>query len=110
MNSLGENIDEASLVHKILRSFPEIFNPKVSVVEELSGVKTMPIDQLLGILTSYEIRIVKQKSTTREASFKSDKNIDSEMDVAEEKFVRRLKKGSGKYKGNMPFKCGKIGH
>ena len=35
------------------------------------------------------------------------------MDVSEEKFVRRLKKGSGKYKGNMPFKCfkcGKIGH
>ena len=35
------------------------------------------------------------------------------MDVAEEKFVRTLKKGSGKYKGNIPFKCfrcGKIGH
>ena len=35
------------------------------------------------------------------------------MDVAEAKFVRRLKKGSGKYKGKMPFKCfkcGKIGH
>ena len=35
------------------------------------------------------------------------------MDVAEAKFVRRMKKGSGKYKGKMPFKCfkcGKIGH
>ena len=35
------------------------------------------------------------------------------MDVVEEKFVRRLKKGSGKCKGKMPFKCfkfGKIGH
>ena len=35
------------------------------------------------------------------------------MDVAEEKFVRSLKKGLPKYKGNMPFKCfkcGKIGH
>ena len=35
------------------------------------------------------------------------------MDVAEAKFVRRLKKGLGKYKGKIPFKCfncGKIGH
>ena len=32
------------------------------------------------------------------------------MDVAEAKFVKRLKKGSGKYKGKMPFKCRKIGH
>ena len=57
--------------------------------------------------------ISKDKSTTREASFKADKNIDSEMDVTEAKFVRRLKKGSGKYKWKMPFKCfncGKEGH
>ena len=32
------------------------------------------------------------------------------MDVVEVRFLRRLKKGSGKYKGKMPFKCGKIGH
>lgn len=35
------------------------------------------------------------------------------MDVTEAKFVRRLEKGSGKYKGKMPFKCfnyGKLGH
>ena len=35
------------------------------------------------------------------------------MEEIEEKFVRRLKKGSGKYKGKLPFKCfnyGKVGH
>ena len=35
------------------------------------------------------------------------------MDVIEAMFIRRLKKGSGKYKGNMSFKCfncGKVGH
>ena len=34
MKSLGEKIDEASLVQKILRSFLERFNPKVSAIEE----------------------------------------------------------------------------
>ena len=59
------------------------------------------------------MRISKDESTTRESSFKAYKNTDSEMDVIEAKFVRRLKKGSGKYKCKMPFKCfncGKIGH
>ena len=89
---------------------PDRFNPKVSAIEELNDLKTLPIDQLLGTLTAYEMRISKHKSTTREKSFKEDKNIDSKMDVIEEKFVRRLKTGSGK---KLPFKCfncGKVGH
>ena len=59
------------------------------------------------------MRISKDKSITRESYFKEDKNIDSELDDIEAKFVRRLKKGSRKYQGKLPFKCfkcGKIGH
>jgi hypothetical protein len=113
MKGLGEKFDESLLVQKILRSLPDKFNPKVSAIEELSDLKTLSIDQLLGTLTAYEMRINKDKSSTREASFKADKNTDSELDDIEAKFVRRLKKGSGKYHGKFPFKCfncGKIGH
>jgi hypothetical protein len=73
----------------------------------------LDFDQLLGTLTAYEMRIVKDKPTSREASFKNDKNEDSEPDEIEAKFVRILKKGSGKYQGKLPFKCfncGRIGH
>jgi hypothetical protein len=113
MKSLGEKIEEPSLVQKILRSLPDRFNPKVSAIEELNDIKTLSFDQLLGTLTSYEMRIVTDKPTSREASFKEDKNEVFEPDEIEAKFVRRLKKGSGKYQGNLPFKCfdcGKIGH
>jgi hypothetical protein len=88
-------------------------NPKVSAIEEINDLKTLSIDQLLGTVTSYEMRINKDKSITREASFKADKNTDSDLDDIEAKFVRRLKKGSRKYQGKLPFKCfncGKIGH
>jgi hypothetical protein len=113
MKGLGETFDDSLLVQKILRSLPDKFNPKVSAIEELNYLKTLSIDQLLGTLTAYEMRINKDKSSTREASFKADKNTDSELDDIEAKFVRRLKKGSGKYQGKLPFKCfncGKIGH
>jgi hypothetical protein len=113
MKGLGEKIEESILVQKILRSLLDKFNPKVSAIEELNDLKTLSIDQLLGTLTTYEMRINKDKSITREASFKEKKNTDSDLDDIEAKFVRRLKKGSGKYKGKFPFKCfncGKIGH
>jgi hypothetical protein len=113
MKALGETIGEPSLVHKILRSLPDRFNPKVSSIEELNDLKTLSFDQLLGTLTAYEMRIVTDKPTSREASFKADKSEDSEPDEIEEKFVRRLKKGLGKYQGKLPlkcFNCGKIGH
>jgi hypothetical protein len=113
MKGLGEKFDDSLLVQKILRSLPDKFNPKVSAIEELNDLKTLSIDQLLGTLTAYEMRINKDKSSTREASFKADKNTDSELDDIEAKFVRRLKKGSGKYQEKLPFKCfncGKIGH
>lgn len=113
MKALGETIDEPSLVQKILRSLPDRFNPKVYAIEELNDLKTLEFDQLLRTLTAYEMRIVKYKPTSREASFKEDKNEDSEPDEIEAKFVKRLKKGSGKYKGKLLFKCfncGRICH
>jgi hypothetical protein len=80
MKGLGEKIEETLLVHNILRSLLDKFNPKVSEIEELNDLKTLSIDQLLGTLTAYEMRIIKDKSITREASFKADKNIDSDLD------------------------------
>jgi hypothetical protein len=73
----------------------------------------LDFDQLLGTLTAYEMRIGKYKPTSIEASFKEYKDEDSEPDEIEAKFVRRLKKGSGKYQGKFPFKCfncGNIGY
>jgi hypothetical protein len=104
MKCLGEKFDNSLLVQKILRSLPDKFNPKVSAIEELSDLKTLSIDQLLRTLTAYEMRINKDKSSTREASFKEDNNTNSELDDIEAKFVRRLNKGSRKYQGKFPFK------
>jgi hypothetical protein len=113
MRGLGETIDDSLLVQKILRSLPERFNPKVSAIEEMSELKTLSLDQLLGTLTAYEMRISTDQNSSREASFKAEKSTGSELDEIEAKFVRRLKTGSGKYNGKLPFKCfncGKVGH
>ena len=58
------------------------------------------------------MRISNGKSTTKELAFKADKkpkeehdNPCCESDEEEAKFVRKLKRGSGKYKCKLPVKC-----
>ena len=79
MKGLGETIVESFLVQKILRSLLDRFNSKVSTIEEIDDLKTLTLDQLLGTLTYYEMRISKGKSTTRVVSFKAKKNTESDF-------------------------------
>jgi hypothetical protein len=65
MKGLREKIEDVLLVQKILISMPDRFNPKFYAIEELNDLKTLSIDQILGTLTTYEMRISRDKSTTR---------------------------------------------
>ena len=57
MKAFGETIPESVIVQKILRSLPPIFNPKVSAIEETTDWDTLTMNQLLGNLTAYEMRL-----------------------------------------------------
>lgn len=72
-------------------------------------------------MTAYEMRIGKSKPLEKERTFttkkstkaKSNSDDEEKSDGAKENFVRKLKRGKGKYKGNLPFKCfncGDVGH
>ncbi|KAH9293136.1 hypothetical protein KI387_041660 [Taxus chinensis] len=124
IRGLGENIEESIIVQKILRSLPLRFDAKVSAIEEMKDLDKLSMDELHGILTAYEMRTESNRPSKKEAAFKvskkekikepeSNENSSSEEDDKEALFIRKLKKGSGKYKGKLPFKCfncGKIGH
>ena len=57
MKALGETIRECVIVQKILRSLPSSFNPKVSSIEETADWETLTMNQLLGNLIAYEMRL-----------------------------------------------------
>ena len=103
------------------------FDSKISAIEERTDMDTMTVDKLHGTLTAYEMRTEQEDSSGKEATFKSfnkrgtskpnpkskDKNNDESNNEEEANFVRKLKRGTGKYKGKLPlicFECGKIGH
>ena len=62
MNSafnLSEKIPEPKIVRKILRSLPERFHAKITVIEESKNIDTIPLTELNGNLQTYELDLVR---------------------------------------------------
>jgi hypothetical protein len=127
VNSIKEEEEELTdkpIVNNILRSLPMRYDAKISTIEDRSDIGTLTVDQLHGIFTAYEIRTWNDKSSKRETTFttsktnmRQEKKTNDELsDIYDEEtanFIKKLKKGTGKYKGKIPLICfnrGKIGH
>ena len=123
IKGLGVQLPDDELVEKVLRTLPMAYNPKLSTLEDREKLEYLTMDELYGILTSYELILGIDNLPKGEESFKVIKktnqkqklqtNHDQESDEEDANFVKRNEKGSGKYKGKLPFKCfncGRIGH
>jgi hypothetical protein len=100
------------------------YDSKVYTFEDQQNLDKCTMDELHGILITYEMRIKQEKSSKRETTFKASKetnnhehvpneNHSDKSDKEEANFIRKLQKGSGKYKGKLSFKCfncGKVGN
>ena len=127
IKGLGEKVEEPVIVQKILRSLRMRFDSKISAIEERTDLDTMTVDELHGTLIAYEMRTEQEDPSGKEEAFKasnkrgtnkpkpkSEYSNDDESDSEEEaNFVRKLRRGTNKYKGKLPlkcFECGRIGH
>jgi hypothetical protein len=82
----------------------------------------MNMDRIHGIFTSYEMRTKKEQLDLKDVVFKIYVKLSTPQDhdssehfsnEEEANFVKKLKRGSGKYNSILPFKffhCGKIDH
>ena len=111
--NLGEKIEDAKVVRKILRSLPESFQEKVTVIEESKDLDEIKIQELIGSLQTYELGLPSHKPSKSLALKTITKRMDdsSEEDDVEKavaflakNFRNFLKmKNSGK-----PFSKGKF--
>ncbi|XP_057846870.2 uncharacterized protein LOC131056581 [Cryptomeria japonica] len=108
---LGEEIDEHDVVAKVVRMLLPKFETKISTLEEKKHFSKMTMHKLQSILTAYEMRIGNTLSTSKETTFKVEKQEDSESELSnvfEALLVRKLKK---KFQGKFKcFGCGKTKH
>eukprot|EP00253_Pinus_taeda_P010413 PITA_10413 len=118
MKNLGEEIKEAVVVEKVLRYFSPKFESKVSTIEEKENLRNLTMSQLHGILTAYEMR-KGGPSDRREGAFKASGKGDYyelghvSEEEEESNFVKNLQRGTGRFRGKLPFKffaCGRVSH
>jgi hypothetical protein len=57
IKGLGEEMKETIIVQKVLRSLPMRYDLNISSLEERTYLDTLSMDELHGILTTYEMRI-----------------------------------------------------
>ena len=57
--NLGEIYDQPKIVRKILKSLTENFRPKVTAIIQSKDVNSIPVDELVGSLQSYELDLPK---------------------------------------------------
>ena len=74
-DNLGEIYDQPKIVRKILRSLIEDFRPKVTVIIESKDVDSIPTDELVGSLQSYELDLPKT-SKSKSMVLKSVDDVD----------------------------------
>ena len=98
--NLGEKIEDAKVVRNILRSLLESFWAKVTAIEESKDLDEIKIQELMGSLQTYELRLPSHKSsksltlkTITERMDDSSEEDDEEKEVAflAKKFWKFLK-------------------
>ena len=115
--NLGEKIEDAKVVRKILRSLPKIFRAKVTAIEESKDLDEIKIQELIGSLQTYEIGFPSHKSskslvfkTINERmgdSFDED-DVEKEVEFLAKNFRKLLKmKNNGKSFGEGKFSSSK---
>ena len=111
--NLGEKIEDAKVVRKILRSLLESFRAKVTAIEESKDLDEIKIQELIGSLQTYELGLPSHKSskslarktiTERMGDFFEEDGVEKDVAFLTKNFRKFLKmKNSGK-----PFNKGKF--
>ena len=73
--NLGEIYDQPKIVRKILRSLTEDFRPKVTAIIASKDVDSIPVDELVGSLQSYESNLPKTNKS-KSIALKSVDDVD----------------------------------
>ena len=97
--NLGETIPEPKIVKKVLRSLPERFHAKITVIEESKDINQIPLTELVGNLQTNELGLTrigkmgKGKSMALKAkSSETDESFDDEDSKMKSYITRQFKK------------------
>ena len=66
--NLGETIPEPKIVRKVLRSLPQRFHAKITVIRESKDIDKIPLTELVGNLQTYELGLTRIRKSSKSKS------------------------------------------
>ena len=97
--NLGETIPEPNIMRKVLRSLPERFHAKITMIKESKDIDKIPLTELVSNLQTYELGLTrigksgKSKSMALKAkSSNTDVSLDDEDSKMKFYITRQFKK------------------
>ena len=97
--NLGETIPKPKIVRKVLKSLPERFHGKITVMEESKDINEIPLTELVGNLQTNDLGLTKigksdkGKSVALKAkSSNMDKSLDNEDSKMKSYITKKFKK------------------
>ena len=101
--NLGETIPKPKVVRKVLRSLPERFHAKITIIEESKDIEKIPLTKLVGNLQTYELGLTRigkssknenlalkaKSSDTDESSDDEDSKMKSYITMQFKKFMKK---------------------
>ena len=97
--NLGETISKPKITRKVLRSLPDRFHAKITVIEESKDIDKIPLTELVGNLQTYELGLTrigksgKSKSMALKAKGSdTDESLDDEDSKMKSYITRHFKK------------------
>ncbi|KAL2461743.1 Uncharacterized protein Adt_45163 [Abeliophyllum distichum] len=81
--TLGKKYSESKIVRKILRSLPDRFHSKVTVIEESKEIENMKVEEFMVSLMTYELHLQRRKKEKRSSIAFKIKNHEDEVDCEE---------------------------
>ena len=60
LEGLGKSVSEQENVSKILKCIPPKWNSKTEGIEEAKNLNKLPLEELIGSLMTYEMKIARQ--------------------------------------------------
>ena len=66
LEGLGDGVSEEDKVSKILRCLPLKWNSKMEATVEAKNLRELPLEELVGSLMTYEMKIARQEKEMQE--------------------------------------------
>ncbi|KZV18661.1 hypothetical protein F511_40615 [Dorcoceras hygrometricum] len=117
MKSYGENINDGTVVAKILRSLTPRFDHVVAAIEESKDLSVFTVDELMGSLQAHEDRLNRSQEKSEEKAFAIRDSTQDEgrnNSSSSRGRGRGISRGRGRGKSWVEqrkcYTCGKPGH